>query len=471
MPFQCCASLCLSCALPEPIMAFRLIESLASTEPLAELFSDHSILRAMLEFEVALAKVEARLGIIPASAARAIAAAASPTVFDTSDLSRKSLRAGTPSIPLLRALSEIVRSQDESAEAFVHHGATSQDVSDTALMLLLKQAQPLIVNDLARCEKALRELSERHRNTVMAGRTLLQAGPPATLGLKAAGWLGAIRRGRERLAHAFTEALVIQLGGAVGTLAVLGENGSAVAKELAAELGLGCPDAPWHTHRDRLGALMCACGLLTGSLGKIARDVSLLMQNEVSEVCEPTGEGRGGSSTMPHKHNPIGCTVTIAAATRMPGLVASYLAAMVQEHERSVGGSQSEWPTVAAIAQSTGVAAASIAEMAEGLRVDTGQMRRNLDETNGIVFAEKGVSLLAAKLGREKAHQILETAVQRAVAEKRSLSDVLGEMPEVMTILDRGVLQQLCVAEDYLGSAESFRRALLRADARTPAKS
>ena len=452
-------------------MASRLIESLASTEQLAELFSDDSVLRALLEFEVALAKVEARLGIIPDSAAKSIAAAASPEAFDTIELSRKSLRAGTPSIPLVKALTEIVRSQDELATAFVHYGATSQDVSDTALMLLLKQAQPLIEDDLARCEKALRELSEQHRNTVMAGRTLLQAGPPTTLGLKAAGWLGAVRRGRERLAHAFTEALVIQFGGAVGTLAVLGENGPAVAKELAAELGLGCPDAPWHTQRDRLGSLICACGVLTGSLGKIARDVSLLMQNEVGELSEPTGEGRGGSSTMPHKRNPIGCTVTIAAATRGPGLVASYLTAMMQEHERSVGGSQSEWPTVAAIVQATGAAAASIAEVAEGLSVDAARMRRNLNETEGIVFAEKAVTLLAAKVGRERAHQRLEMAVRRVLEEKRSLPNVLGEMPEIMTILDKGTLQQLTVADDYLGSAESFRCALLRANSSTLHKS
>lgn len=452
-------------------MASRLIESLASTEPLAQLFSDRSILHAMLEFEVSLARVEARLGIIPTSAAKSIAAAANPAAFDTTELSSKSLHAGTPSIPLVRALTKIVRSQDELAEAFVHHGATSQDVSDTALILLLKQARPLIADDLARCEKALREVSERHRNTIMVGRTLLQGGPPTTLGLKAAGWLGAVRRGRERLAHAFTEALLIQFGGAVGTLAVLGENGSEVAKELAAELGLGCPDAPWHTQRDRLGSLICACGVLTGSLGKIAQDVSLLMQNEVGEVSEPTGEGRGGSSTMPHKRNPSGCTVTIAAATRMPGLVASYLTAMVQEHERSIGGSQSEWPTVAAVVQATGVAAASVREIAEGLTVDATRMQRNLDETKGIVFAEKAATLLAPKLGRERAHQLLETAVRRVLEEKRALPDVLGEMPEIMTILDKGTLQQLTVAEDYLGSAESFRRALLLGDAPTPAKS
>ena len=443
-------------------MAFRLIESLASTEPLANLFVDQSILRAMLDFEVALANVESRLGIIPASAAQSIATAADPAAFDAADLSRKSLRAGTPSIPLIKALTKRVRAKDESAAAFVHWGATSQDVSDTALMLLLKRAQPLIEADLSRCEKALRTLSERHKDSVMLGRTLLQPGPPTTFGLKGAGWFGAVQRARQRMTQAFAEALVIQLGGAVGTLAVLGERGPAVARSLAAELGLGCPDAPWHTHRDRLGALICACGLLTGSLGKIARDVSLLMQNEVAEATEPAGEGRGGSSTMPHKRNPIGCTVTIAAATRMPGLVASYLSAMPQEHERSVGGSQSEWPTVAAVIQTTGVAAASTAEIVEGLTIDSTRMRRNLQQTRGIVFAEKAMVLLAGKLGREKTHELLEAAVRKAVEQERELAEVLGEMPEITKIMDKAALQELAIAEDYLGSAESFRRQLLR---------
>jgi 3-carboxy-cis,cis-muconate cycloisomerase len=443
-------------------MAFRLIESLATTEPLAKLFSDDSILRAMLDFEVALAAVESRLGIIPASAAKSIAAAANSGSFDITDLARKSVRAGTQSIPFVKAFTELVRSKDESATAFVHWGATSQDVSDTALMLLLKRAQPLIETDRVRCEKALHALSRQHEKSVMLGRTLLQAGPPITFGLKAAGWFGAVSRGRERIAAAFSDALAIQFGGAVGTLAMLGEKGFDVAKELSLELGLGCPDAPWHTHRDRLGALICVCGLLTGSLGKIARDISLLMQSEVGEASEPAGEGRGGSSTMPHKQNPIGCTVTIAAATRMPGLVASYLTAMVQEHERSAGASQSEWPTVAAVIQTTGVAVASMAEVCEGLVVDTFRMRSNLDETRGIVFAEKAMVRLAQQFGREKAHQLLNDAVRKAIENDCTLADTLAKMPEVGTILDKTALQKLALAEDYLGSAESFQRELLR---------
>lgn len=443
-------------------MPVRLIDSLASTEPLAELFSDNSILRAMLDFEVALARVEAGLGIIPRAAAETIASSADPGRFDTAELSRKALRAGTPSIPFVKMLWQIVAATDEKAAGLVHWGATSQDVSDTALVILLKRAQPLIEADLARIEQALRTFSEKHRNTVMLGRTLLQGAPPITLGLKAAGWLAAIRRGRERLSRAFAEALVIQFGGAVGTLAALGEQGVNVAQELAVELGLGFPDAPWHTHRDRLAALVCASAIVTGSLGKVARDISLMMQNEVGEAAEPQSKDRGGSSTMPHKRNPIGCAVTLAAASQMPGLVASYLSAMLQEHERAVGGSQSEWPTVVAVMQSTAVAAASVAEISEGLTVDRDRMRQNLNATHGAVYAEKARILLATRLGRDQADRLVEQAAKRALIENRQLAEVLGEMPEAARCLDKIALEHLSVAEDYLGSAESFRERLLQ---------
>jgi 3-carboxy-cis,cis-muconate cycloisomerase len=442
-------------------MPARLIESLASTEALAELFSDASIVQALLEFEVALARVESRLGIIPETAATAIAEATKLAEFDIADLSRQALRAGTLAIPFVNTLTEVVRSKDKAAAGFVHWGATSQDATDTALILLLKRAQPLIEGDLVQAEHALYDLSEQHKDTIMLGRTILQAAPPVTFGLKAAVWLGTIRRGRARLNAAFREALILQFGGAVGTLAALQEQGSVVAEKLAAELGLRCPDAPWHTHRDRLAALVCACGVVTGSLGKVARDVSLLTQNEIAEAAEPESPGRGGSSTMPHKRNPIGCAVTIAAATRMPGLVSSYLSSMIQEHERAAGGIQSEWPTLASVMQTTAVAAASMAEVLEGLQLDPSRMRDNLDATRGTVFAEKAMILLASKLGRDKAHQVLEEAARQAVKQKRQLADVLVEMPEVAKQFDSAVLRQLSAAEDYLGSAESFRLSLL----------
>lgn len=443
-------------------MSVPLIDSLASTEPLANLFSDASILQAMLDFEVALAAVESRLDIIPAAAADVIAAAAKPEAFDLAELSRGALRAGTPSIPLVKALTDAVRSKDKSAAGFVHWGATSQDVSDTALILLLKRAQPLIVSDLSRTEIALHAFSENHCDTVMLGRTLLQPAPPITLGLKSAGWFAAVRRGHERLTRAFDQSLLLQFGGAVGTLASLGDRGLVVTQELAKELGLACPDAPWHTHRDRLADLMCACGVITGSLGKIARDISLLMQNEVGEASEPAGDGRGGSSTMPHKRNPIGCAVILAAANRAPGLVSAYLSSMTQEHERSVGGSQSEWPTVGALIRATGVAAATIAEIAEGLTTDADCMNENIDATRGTIYAEKVMMLLASAMGRDRAHHLLEQATRDSISKKRQLADVLAEMPEVTKHLDRTALQQLTPAAKYLGSAELFRQRLLQ---------
>jgi 3-carboxy-cis,cis-muconate cycloisomerase len=442
-------------------MPARLIESLATTEPLAELFSDQSVLQAMLDFEVALARAEARMDVVPQAAAEHIAAAAKANDFDTAALSRAMLRAGTAAIPVVNALTERVRARNSEAARYVHWGATSQDVADTALILLLKRARALLDDDISRLATALIELSDRHRNTVMLGRTLMQAAPPVTFGLKAAGWFGAVRRSHAKVDAAFAETLLVQLGGATGTLAALGEKGVAVAQELAKELGLMCPDAPWHTHRDRLATLICSCGVLTAALGKMARDISLLMQNEVAEVAESGSEGRGGSSTMPHKRNPVGSALALAAAQRVPGLVATFLSAMVQEHERAVGSWQAEWPVVAGVMQSTGLAAASMAEAAEGFTVDAERMRANIDATRGVVFAERAMILLGSKLGRDVAHKVLEDATRKSVTQVRHLAEVLAEMPEIAAHIDGAALRQLEVPGQYLGSAEAFRRALL----------
>jgi 3-carboxy-cis,cis-muconate cycloisomerase len=442
-------------------MPARLIEGLATTEPLAELFSDQSVLQAMLDFEVALARAEARVDVVPRAAAQHIAAVARAEDFDIAALANAMVRAGTAAIPVLKVLTEKVRVRNPEAARYVHWGATSQDVADTAMILLLKRARPLITDDISRLEKALADLSGKHRDTVMLGRTLMQAAPPVTFGLKAAGWFAAVSRSHARMEAAFAEALLVQFGGATGTLASLGEKGVAVAQELAKELGLVCPDAPWHTHRDRLAALICSCGVLTGALGKMACDITLLMQNEVAEAAEPGGEGRGGSSTMPHKRNPVGSTLTLAAARRVPGLVATYLSAMVQEHERAAGGWQAEWPVVAAVIQSTGLAAASTAEVAEGLTVDAQRMRINIDATRGAIFAERAMILLGSKLGRDVAHRVLDEATTKSATEGRHLAEVLAEMPEITSHLDRAALQQLEVPEQYLGSAEAFRQALL----------
>ena len=441
-------------------MSVRLIESLATTEPLAEVFSDLSVLQAMLDFEVALARAQAQLQIIPQSAARAIARAARAEGYDAGALARETLRAGTPGIPLVNALRKKVRQEDVPAADFVHWGATSQDAADTAFVLILKKAVPILDSGLARLEASLRSLAAKHRKTVMLGRTLLQPAPPVTMGLKAAGWLGSVRRGRARLSHAVSEALILQFGGASGTLSALGDRGSQVAELMAGQLGLNIPDAPWHTHRDRLAEVVCACGILTGSLGKMARDISLLMQHEVAEVAEPGGAGRGGSSTMPQKRNPIASAIALAAANRVPGLTAAYLSQMVQEHERAVGGWQAEWPTLAAVIQSTGAAIAAMAEAAEGLSVNPERMKQNIESTHGAIFAEKAALLLSGKTGREAAHQILERATDPKRFRGRRLSQMLAESPKAQ--LDKAALAKLEDPEDYLGSAQEFTARLLR---------
>jgi len=377
------------------------------------------------------------------------------------NISNEARQSGTPAIPFVRAFTECVREQNEEAAGFVHWGATSQDLCDTALVLLLQKSQSIFEGDLRRLERALHRLSQQHRGTVMLGRTLLQAAPPVTFGLKAAGWFGAIHRGHQRLNVAFEDCLVLQFGGASGTLAALGKDGPRIAQALASELKLNCPEAPWHTQRDRLASFICACGVLTGSLGKMARDILLLSQNEVAEVVEHGGDGRGGSSTMPHKRNPVGSVLALAAAQRVPALVSSFLSAMAQEHERAAGGWQAEWPIVSSVVQSAGLAIACMAEVAEGLAVDKERMRANIEATRGIIFAERASLLLGKKIGRDHAHKLMEQASSKSAATGRRLSDILAEMPEVTQHLTAADLRDLDNPAHYLGAAEDFRRALL----------
>jgi len=442
-------------------MPMHLIDALATTEPLSALFSDQSILQAMLMFEAALARAEARCNIIPQDAATAIVDAAQATGFDAATISKEAQLSATLGVPLVKALTERVRRKNPDAAGFVHWGATSQDVCDTALVLLLKKAEPILESDLLRLEVALHRLAEQHANTVMLGRTLLQAAGPVTFGLKAAGWLGAIHRGRKRLNNSFKETLIVQFGGATGTLAALGKDGVAVGQALARELGLTYPEAPWHTFRDRLATLLCACGVLTGSLAKMARDVSLLMQTEVGEAAERTDKSRGGSSAMPHKRNPVGCVSALAAANRIPALVSSFLSSMIQEQERAVGGWQAEWPIVAAVIQATGLDAAAMAEVAEGLSINDARMLANIEATRGAVFAERAMMLLAKKIGHAAAQKLVEDAVRKSLDQNRRLAEVLGAMPEAKQHLDPKVLRDLEVPEQYLGVADEFRKRLL----------
>jgi 3-carboxy-cis,cis-muconate cycloisomerase len=442
-------------------MTARLIENLATTPEYAAIFADASLLQAMLDFEAALARAESAQSVIPSSAADAIGKQARAENFDAAKLAEEGLRAGTLAIPLVNALTERVRAVDEASARFVHWGATSQDVSDTAVVLLLRRARAALRADSAALLEALRSASEQHAGAVMLGRTLLQAAPPVTLGLKIAGWFAALRRSWVHLNAAFSETLVLEFGGASGTLAALGEQAIPVAKTLAKQLDLTLPDAPWHAHRDRLAAVICACGIYVGSLAKMAKDVSLLMQSEIGEAFEPGGDGRGGSSTMPHKQNPTACALAIAAGDRVPGYVASFLAAMPQEHERSVGGWHSEAATISRTIQDTGLAVVSMREIAEGLIADPKRMRENISATRGAIFAERAMMRLGASMGRDAARRLLADAVREMTQSRWTLAEVLASMPQVTAVMSSAEIRNLDDPETYLGAAETFRKQLL----------
>jgi 3-carboxy-cis,cis-muconate cycloisomerase len=418
-------------------------------------FSADARLQAMLDVEAALAEAEAALGVIPNAAATAIRAAARVSLFDTAAIAAEARHAGNLAIPLVQHLTSRVAAEDAVAARYVHWGATSQDIIDTGLVLQLRASVPSIVRDLQRAAEAAAGHARRHVDTPMPGRTWLQQATPTTFGLKAAGWLDALSRVQHALEAALAQALVLQFGGASGTLAALGTRGLAVAEALGARLKLSVPMLPWHAHRDRLAGLACALGVATGTLGKIARDLALLAQTEVGEAHERPADA-GGSSTMPHKRNPVRAAVALAAAIRAPGLVATILSAMPQEHERGLGGWQAEWDAIPELVGVTGDAARAVAEALEGLVVDAARMRANLDITRGLVMAEAVVMRLAPALGRQEAHARVEAASRRVAAEGRALGDVLAEDPAVAAVLDRQAIDEALSPEQYLGCARTF---------------
>ncbi len=437
--------------------------SLAADAAVRAVFSDEATVQAALDFEAALARAEAGCGVIPADAAAPIAAACRAEFYDLDALAAGALRAGTLAIPLVKRLGEEVAQRDKAAAGWVHFGATSQDVLDTALVLQLRRAVPLLLGQAETVASPLRRLAREHRDTPMLGRTLLQPGPPITFGLKAAGWLGAVARGAARLQQAADEALLLQFGGAVGTLSALRDKGPEVARALGATLDLPIPEAPWHAHRDRLAMLACAVAVLAGSVGKIARDISLLMQAEVAEVQEPGGQGRGGSSTMPHKRNPTASIVALAACQRVPGLLASIVGGLPGEHERAAGPWQAEAAAHAELVLALSAALSAMAEALDGLRVDPAAMRANLERLRGLVMAEPLALALAPRVGRGEAHELTERLVGEAAATGRHLREVAGSDAEVGRLLDGVALDRVFDPNDYLGSAGLFTEGLLRA--------
>jgi 3-carboxy-cis,cis-muconate cycloisomerase len=439
------------------------LDPLFTTDAMRAVFSDNGRLQGILDFEAALATALARCGIIPQSAAEIIAGQCRAELFDLAALARGSALAGNTAIPVVKDLTARVAAAGSEAERYVHWGATSQDAMDTGLVLQCRAAVGLIETALARLSGELGRLARAHQLTPMAGRTWLQQASPTTFGLKAAGWMSAIERDRARLQSVRPRLLVLQLGGAVGTLASLGERGLDVAAVVAEELSMGVPDVPWHAQRDRLAELATSFGLVVGSLGKIARDIALMSQTEVAEVFEPRALGHGGSSTMPQKRNPVGCAVVLAAAARVPALVSVMLAAMVQEHERGLGGWQTEWGTLPEICLLTAGAIEQTLRVASGLEVDAARMRANLEATRGLIFAEAVSMALAVKVGRQAAHQVVEEACQNAIEQKRPLSDVLADDARVSAHLPRTELAKLFEPTAYLGLAGRFvDRALAR---------
>ena len=423
--------------------------------------SDASRVAAMLRVEVALAKAEAATGVIPERAVDAIAKSADVDDYDLEALARDAVNAGNLAIPLVRHLTERVARTDKDAARYVHWGATSQDIIDSAIVLQLRDATEIVLRSLARAGDAAESLVRRHGATVMPGRTWLQHATPITFALKAAGWMSALDRVHAQLASALANALVLQFGGASGTLAALGDRGPDVAAMLGAALRLGVPELPWHAHRDRLATLSCALGVATGTMGKIARDIALLAQTEVAEAFESANDGRGGSSTMPHKRNPVSASVVLAASIRAPGLVATMLAAMPQEHERGLGGWQAEWETLPELVHLAGGAAKHIADLLAALEVDAKRMRDNVDITNGASLAESISMALAAHVGKSEAHRLVESASGSALADNRPLADVLASMPEVTKHLSKDEITRRLSAEQYLGASQEMVRAAL----------
>ena len=445
----------------------RLLDPLFTTEAMRAVFSDQGRVQAMLDFEAALARAEARVGVFSPAAATAIGAQCLVQGFDIEALATGAAQAGNLAIPLVAALTERVAAHDADAARFVHWGATSQDALDTGLVLQLRGALATLAADLTRLASALAARAAEQAQTLQAGRTWLQQGPPVTFGLKAAGALSAIERHRQRLAELRHRVATLQFGGAVGTLAALGQQGLDVAAALAEELQLALPDVPWHAQRDRLAEVATTLGLIVGTLGKVARDVSLLMQTEVGEAFEPAAPGRGGSSTMPHKRNPVGSAVVLAAAVRVPALVSVMLTAMVQEHERGLGGWHAEWETLPEICTLTAGALAHTIAIVEGLELDRARMEANLEQSHGLVLAEAVSMALAAKLGKSKAHQLLEAASARAVREGKHLREVLATEAAVTAHLSPSELDRLFDPRGYTGQAERLIARALATYAKT----
>lgn len=434
----------------------NLLDPLFRSQAVERVFSNRATLQSMLDFEASLARAEARAGFIPASAAPAIESKCRAELYDLTVLARAAASAGNLAIPLVKQLTLLVAQKEKDSARYVHWGATSQDVIDTGRVLQLRSALALISAELEHLATVLGVMAHKHRASVVPARTWMQQALPTTFGLKVAGWLDAINRHRTRLEETKERCLVLQFGGAVGTIAALGARGLDVAANLSKELQLPPAVLPWHSHRDRMAEVATTLGLCTGTLGKIARDISLHTQTEVAELFEPSADGRGGSSTMPHKRNPVTSAFVLAAAARVPSLVATMLSSLVQEQERGIGGWHAEWETLPEIVRLTAGALHHLTSTVSALEIDSQRMRQNLDVTHGLIFAEAVSMALAEKMPRAEAHELVRLACQRAQTERADLRAILASDAIVRTNLSSAELDRLFTPANYLGVADQL---------------
>lgn len=435
--------------MPISVLESRIFKDMFGTARMRAIFDDQATVARYVEIEVALAAVQARLGIIPAQAAHAIARGADASKIDMAALKAETEIVGYPILPLLHQLVK----QCGSAGEYLHWGATTQDIMDTATVLQVRDALGQIEADLAEVDILLAQLAQRYRDAPMAGRTHLQHALPITFGYKAAVWLLAIRRNRERLVQLKPRVLVGQLGGAVGTLASLGGDGLAVNEALMQELGLETAPITWHVVRDGLVEVVQFLGLVTGALGKIALDVMLMMADELGEVREPFVTGRGASSTMPQKRNPISCELMWSAAKAVRQHAGLALDAMMHDFERATGAWHIEWSALPEAFVLTAGALHQAKFMLAGLEVDAERMRGNLGRSNGLIASEAVMMGLAPQLGRQTAHDLVYDACRKAADTGLPLAQVLHDHPDIAGRLDRNAIERLCDPANYLGSA------------------
>ncbi len=426
--------------------------TLYGSDAMRAVFDESAYFQRMLDVEAALAQVQGRLGIIPGEAAKAIAEAAAKGDLRTEVLAASARNVGYPVVGLV---SELSRGAGE-AGGWTHWGATTQDIMDTATVLQIREGLGLIETAMRAILAALTDQARAHRGTVMAGRTHLQQALPTTFGLKCATWALPFIGHLGRLPELRRRVELVEFGGAAGTLASLGDQGIAVMEGLAAELGLLAPIAPWHVCREGFAEVVAYLGLVCGSLAKFATDIILLAQTEVGEVAEPYVSGRGASSTMPQKRNPIASEYILAAARTAQGLVPVIMGAMAQDHERATGPWQSEALVIPQVFVLTHGALLHARSIAEGMVVDAGRMRRNLDLTHGLIVAEAVMMGLAPELGREEAHHVVKHACDVALSERLSLTDALARDPAVSSRLDRAAIERMTDPASYLGSAGAF---------------